>query len=53
MDYIEWLGTVWKPGERNSNEKQLDGPELCSRKKKKKKKQVNAFAVSNVPTFNM
>ena len=33
MAQAEWLGTVWEAGGKNSNEKQLDGPELCFRKK--------------------
>ena len=32
MDEAERLGTVWEPGGRGSNEKQLDGSELCFRK---------------------
>ena len=34
MDEAEWLGTVWEPGGRSSNEKQLDVFELCSRKER-------------------
>ena len=34
MDEAEWLGTVWEPGGRRNNGKQLDGSELCSRKKR-------------------
>ena len=34
MDEAEQLGTVLEPGGRRSYEKQLDGSEPCSRKKR-------------------
>ena len=38
MEQAEWMAAVWGPGERSSNERQLDGSELCSRKNNNKNK---------------